>query len=115
MKPRLEPTDVESPISIASICRGLPSPDDPTGGIFVWRRLEAMARQASVTTLQPIPYCPGIAPLPGWAKEPHHEFGGLRIQHLPMLYLPKYLKYLDGFWLYRSIRDRLAELKRAQR
>lgn len=101
------------PLSIASVCRGLPGPDDPSGGIFVWRRLEAMSRQAQLTTLQPIPYCRGVAPLPAWAREPYHEFGGLRIEHAPMFYVPRYFKSLDGRWLYRAIRKRLAALKQS--
>lgn len=97
--------------SIASVCRGLPGPADPSAGIFVLRRLEAMARQARVAVLQPIPYFPVIVPLRNWAREPFHYSGGQRIEHAPMFYVPKHLKLMDGFWLYRSILPQLRALK----
>ena len=74
-----------------------------------------MSKQAAVTTLQPVPYFPVVAPLPAWAKPAHREWEDLRIDHLPMFYFPRYLKSLDGLWLYRSIRRRLAELQRMGR
>jgi teichuronic acid biosynthesis glycosyltransferase TuaC len=81
----------------------LPTPADPSGGIFVLNRLEAMSKQANVRIVQPVPYTPGVKPLPEWAKQPTRELRGLTITHAPMLYLPGVLKSLDGMWLERSI------------
>ncbi len=100
-------------LSIASVCRGLPGPDDPTSGIFVLRRLAAMSKLSTVRVIQPIPWFPCVAPLPAWAKTASHEAGGLSINHTPMFYVPKFLKYLDGMWLYRAVLGKLSHLKDA--
>ena len=71
-----------------------------------------MARHAQVSILQPIPYFPIVAPLPEWARKPSRHAKGLKIDHLPMFYIPKYAKSLDGIWLYRSIVARLFSLKK---
>lgn len=102
-----------SRLSIASICRILPGPGDPSSGLFVWQRLKAMAQFADVTTIQPIPNFPVLAPLPAWAKMPDHDAGGLHVTHAPMFYVPKILKSLDGLWLYRSVLRSLDRLRRA--
>ena len=90
---------------IVSVCRWLPSPDDPIAGLFVQRRLEALGKLADVEVLQPIPYFPGLRRIPAWATARTRLSGGIEINHLPMFYIPKVLKSLDGYWLYRSIRD----------
>lgn len=93
-------------LSILSVCRGFPTPTDPSAGIFVLNRVEAMARQADVRVIQPIPYFPLIAPLPGWARGPSRRQRLLEIEHAPMFYLPGILKRFDGAWLARAIRAR---------
>ncbi|HZD52052.1 MAG TPA: glycosyltransferase, partial [Woeseiaceae bacterium] len=101
---------------IGSVCRTLPTPDDPSGGVFVWRRIEALARRTDVSAVQPIPYFPALRPLPGWAAaSPNHEAGELGVQHAPMFYLPKVLKSLDAYWLRRAVLRKLGALKRAGR
>ncbi|HEX6996416.1 MAG TPA: glycosyltransferase [Gammaproteobacteria bacterium] len=92
---------------IVSVCRWLPTPDDPTAGLFVQRRLEALGRLANVEVLQPIPYFPGLRNIPAWARTQTRSSGALAIHHQPMFYLPKVMKSLDGYWLYRSIRRRV--------
>lgn len=100
-------------LSVASVCRVLPTPEDPFGGVFVARRLQAMAAKADLRVIQPIPYFPGIRPLPAWARTENRDEGGLRVLHAPMPYVPKVLKSLDGYWLYRSISSTLRMLQRS--
>lgn len=102
------------PLSILSVCRGLPTPTDPSAGIFVLNRVEAMARQAGVTVVQPVPYFPGLAPLPAWARQPSRRQRELEIGHAPMFYLPRVLKQLDGGWLARAISAPAAAAHRAR-
>lgn len=102
---------VDSKLSIASVCRTLPTPDDPADGIFVMRRLAAMARQSAHSIVQPIPYFPLVRPLPQWARASKHVVDGNDIAHAPMFYLPKILKSRDGYWLYRSAIAHLKILK----
>jgi len=91
------------PLNILSVCRSLPTPQDPSSGIFVLNRLAALSQIASVQIVQPVPWCPQVAPLPAWARTPTHQADGVEITHAPMFYVPKVLKSLDAYWLERSI------------
>ncbi len=102
---------VDSKLSIASVCRTLPTPDDPGVGLFIMRRLAAMARQSTHSIVQPIPYFPLVRPLPRWAQAGKHVVGGVDIAYAPMFYLPKILKSRDGYWLYRSAIAHLTALR----
>lgn len=97
-------------LRIVSVCRTLPTPDDPSAGIFVLNRLAAMAARADLTVVQPVPWTPGLRPLPDWARAPAHEAQGLTILHAPMFYLPGVLKGADSVWLARSIAPLLRKL-----
>ena len=99
-----------SPLRIVSICRTLPTPDNPSAGIFVRRRLEAMARRANVSVVQPVPYFPGVKPLPAWlhdARDPQ-----LETVRTPMFYVPGIAKALDARWLARSVAPAVREALR---
>jgi teichuronic acid biosynthesis glycosyltransferase TuaC len=105
---------VTRPLRIVSVCRSLPTPDDPSGGIFVLNRLAAMARHADVSAIQPIPYMPGIKPLPRWARNDRRKQAALDVEHAPMFYVPGVLKSLDGHWLARSIEPIVRRLHQRQ-
>jgi len=89
----------------------LPAPGNPSAGQFVARRLEGMARYAKLRMVQPIPYFPGIRPLPPWAREAAHPIDAGNVEHAPMLYLPGVLKGLDGRWLSRSVSGAIRRMK----
>jgi teichuronic acid biosynthesis glycosyltransferase TuaC len=99
-------------LRILSVCRTLPNPDDPSGGIFVLNRLSAMARTSALTVVQPIPYMPAVRPLPRWAAERTRRAGALDVVHAPMFYIPGVLKSADGMWLARSIRGTAQRIHR---
>lgn len=99
-------------LSIASVCRTLPTPVTPGAGVFVLRRLAAMAEASDIRILQPVPCVPPLRRLPGWAQAPSHEAQGQAIHHAPMFYLPGVMKSLDSRWLARSILPRLREWHR---
>ena len=97
-------------LHILSVSRNFPSPTDPSAGIFILNRVEAMARQADVHAIQPVPYFPGVTPLPDWARLPGRTQRDLRIEHAPMFYLPRLLKQLDARWLERAVFGRARRL-----
>jgi teichuronic acid biosynthesis glycosyltransferase TuaC len=105
---------VNNPLSIVSVCRSLPNPDDPSGGVFVLNRLSAMARDAALNVVQPIPYVPLARPLPRWAGERNRTLRNLEITHAPMLYVPGVLKSADAMWLARSIHGAITRLHRSR-
>ena len=101
--------------AIASVCRTLPTPIAGTDGIFVFRRIQAVAGYAQVHVCQPLPYFPVIRPLAAWAKNENHQVGDVTITHAPMFYLPGLLKRLDAMWLYRAVRRQLREWHRTKK
>lgn len=92
-------------LNVLSVCRALPTPQDPSAGVFVQNRLAALARVANVRVAQPLPWFPVVAPFPAWARQPSRESQGMNIQHAPMFYVPRFLKSLDAYWLERSVRQ----------
>lgn len=99
-------------LHIASVCRSLPTPTDPSSGIFVLNRVTAMALGAEVELVQPVPHFPLLAPLPAWAKSTTRVASGLRIEHAPMFYFPRVFKSLDATWLRRAVADRIERMHR---
>jgi glycosyltransferase involved in cell wall biosynthesis len=93
---------------LASVTRVLPTPDDPSQGIFVQNRLNAMRRIVPMTIVQPIPYFPALKPLPSWINE--RDDGHRRV---PMFYVPRFFKSVDGVWLARAVEPVLEALHRA--
>lgn len=85
-----------------SVTRVLPTPDAPQSGVFVERRLAAMAEQMPLRVLQPVPYFPGLNPLPSWARSGANTATALPVTPIPMFYLPRILKWLDSHWMYRA-------------
>jgi hypothetical protein len=83
-----------SRLRVASVCRLLPTPDDPNGGVFVLNRLRALRKRTDLSIVQPVPFFPAIRPLPGWARA---RAAG-EVEYSPMFYLPGVLKWLDGHW-----------------
>ena len=98
-------------LRIASVCRSLPTPDNPSSGVFVFNRLSAMRRQADVNILQPIPCFPIARPLPDWFSETGTGAGGVPIARMPMPYVPGALKFLDGVWLDRAVHTQIGRLQ----
>ena len=101
-------------LRILSICRSLPTPDDPSSGIFVLNRLAAMREQADVQVIQQIPYFPLLKPVPRWAEADSRSVGPLSILHAPMFYTPGVFKSLDSFWLQAAIGPLVERIHRRQ-
>lgn len=72
-----------------------------------------MAERANLKAIQPVPFFPLVAPLKAWAKAPEREEDGLHVLHAPMFYVPKFLKSMDGIWLYRAVIASLTDLRQA--
>lgn len=105
------PQAAQRRLNIVSICRTLPTPDDPVAGTFVASRLAALARRAELRVIQPVPFFPIAKPLPRWATAEAHEFQGVRIEPEPMFYLPGVMKSLDSVWLARSAGRKVARIR----
>lgn len=89
-------------LRILSISKSLPTPTQPSNGVFVFRRLQAMRRLAEMRVVQPVPYFPLVRPLPAWAGA-SRKVGELAIEPAPMPYIPGVLKGLDGWLLGHAV------------
>ena len=94
-------------LRVVSVCRLLPTPQDPAAGTFIFNRIAALACRAHVRLIQPLPYFPVARPLPKWAEAPMRTSAGMSIAHAPMFYVPGVLKGFDGRWLARSVRSQV--------
>lgn len=86
---------------IASVSTYYPGPGQPFHGLFVQRRLEAMAQHADVRVLHLKPWFPLLRPCPADELRPLPG-EGLPVERRRMFYWPGVLKGLDAHWLCRA-------------
>jgi glycosyltransferase involved in cell wall biosynthesis len=82
--------------------------------VFVLNRLIGMANGSTLRAIQPVPFTPLLKPLPPWVCDGSRMQSGLRVDAVPMLYIPRALKSLDGYWLARSIGPLIERLHREE-
>jgi glycosyltransferase involved in cell wall biosynthesis len=76
-----------------------PDPVRPQHGLFVQERLRHCAALADLRVVAPRP----IFPFPAMSRVPaREERAGIEVAHPAFRYLPRYGKWLDGFFLYLS-------------
>lgn len=90
----------------------------PTWGVFVARRLEAMARRCELRVASPVPTFPLVTRWTSGLDERRGRPGGLDAEYPRFFYLPGVLKDLDGWfygrglrgWLRRTLREFSADV-----
>ncbi|MEC8558005.1 MAG: glycosyltransferase [Planctomycetota bacterium] len=85
---------------IRSVCMSLPSMQNPERGLFVRHRLEAMSKRARIDALCPQPWFPFLR---SWSQEINPDGASFETSYLPMPYLPRIGKFLDSYWMQRTI------------
>ncbi len=98
---------------IASVSIDYPSPWNPYRGLFIQRRIAALARLADVSVINPVPWFPIVRAWPGDRLSIMHHQDGLRVLHRRMFYLPGILKGMDSHWVKRSVLAAISELEKA--
>jgi glycosyltransferase involved in cell wall biosynthesis len=96
---------------IASVSVDYPSPWNLHGGLFIQRRLAALASLEDVTVVQPVPWFPFLKPWPGDRPSIREDQTYPRVLHRRMFYLPRIMKGLDGRWVKRAVLAALAEIE----
>jgi teichuronic acid biosynthesis glycosyltransferase TuaC len=89
----------ERPLRVVSVAIPYPGPRQPAGGLFVHRRLRALARLANVRVINPQPWFPGLRAAPAAPLAPEEP----PVERPRMFYLPGLCKGLDGYWLKRCL------------
>ena len=87
-----------------------PNHAQPTWGIFVAQRLEALARRVDLQVVSPVPVCPPLTsfrPSPGPVRD---TWRGLKVYRPRFWYVPKLFKSADARLYARGLRRRLRRL-----
>lgn len=90
-------------LQLLSVSALLPTATRPEVGVFVQRRLEALAELTELDVLRPVPYFPLLRPYRP-APLPRQATGTmLAVRDRAMFYVPGVLKQWDGAWLERCV------------
>lgn len=96
-------------MSIVSTTLCYPNPTAPTQGIFVRRRLDAIARLMPVTVISPVPWFPRMRPIRFDPACGLKEVPAVRYPR--MFYLPGIAKSLDAAFYDRALRAEVIRLR----
>ena len=91
-------------MKVLSIATLFPNSAQPVHAVFVEQRIQAMARRFPVVVVCPIPWFPGTGGMERYrhrAGIPKHEVrGGIHVYYPRFLSIPRFLKPLDGVFLF---------------
>ncbi len=88
---------------VLSFCSCYPSSVDPLRGIFVLRRLQALARHVHLEVVHPMPWFPMYARgLTAWPEEEEYV-DGICTHHLRHFYIPRVFKCIDPAFYQRGV------------
>ncbi len=94
---------------IASVSTEYPAPGSPQRGLFVQRRLSALAQLEDLRVLHLQPWFPILRPRACLNGSQARDDCPLTIR-APMFYIPGVLKRLDGYWVKRALLPVLQKL-----
>ena len=86
-------------LTICSVSMSMPTVVRPKNGVFVRRRLGALAEIANLNVIMPSPWFPGLSPMERHAD----DISEFKICSRRMFYVPGILKSLDRFWMRRAL------------
>lgn len=100
---------------VLSFAYCFPSGENPTWGVFVLQRLEALAKQVDLEVASPVPVFPLVTRLRQRLPEPVEVVRGLTVHHPRFFYVPGVLKHLDGYFYGRGCEGWMTEYVRRRR
>lgn len=93
-----------------------PNKEQPSFGIFVQQRLQALSKFGQLKVIAPVPYCPVVGVLKKYAyrdKVPDRDnIGGLEVIYRRFFSIPMILKPLDAVFLFFSLLGFCRKLKK---
>jgi len=98
---------------ILSITSLFPNPKQPNNGIFVLNRIKGMKKCAEIEVIAPVAYFPFVKKNRPRNIPFFEEMDGIKVYHPKYFSIPKFFKFLDGFFFYLSLKKFNKKLKRA--
>src|SRR5262245_20796826 len=89
-------------VRILSVSTDYPGPRNPRRGLFVQRRLAALARLEQLQVVHLEPWFPWVRPLHS-VRQVNGAAQWPAALHHPMFYLPGVLKGLDSHWVKKAV------------
>lgn len=99
-----------SRLRVLSVSSLYPTQSHPQYGVFVQRRLKALAEHVDVSVLRPVPWFPFYRP---YSAGERSQQNGLQVADHRMFYLPKFMKHWDSDWLKRCVEPQIRLRKAA--
>jgi len=98
-------------VRILSFSSCFPSPLDPTAGVFVLRRLKAVATRVPLEVVHPVPWFPGLDRLryPEAVLPNREQREGVTVHHPRFFYFPRMLKRWDARFYDLGLREWLRD------
>jgi glycosyltransferase involved in cell wall biosynthesis len=111
----------ERPLRVLTFSSLFPNSEQPTHGLFVWRRLQQMLAAGGIeaTVVAPVPWFPSVRPRFGsyaeFARVARQEtLAGIEVHHPRYVVLPKLGMSLAPALMVLGVRDCVARLHRAR-
>ncbi|HEX9771842.1 MAG TPA: hypothetical protein VGA44_00130, partial [Steroidobacteraceae bacterium] len=111
----------ERPLRVLTFSSLFPNSEQPTHGLFVWRRLQQMLAAGGIeaTVVAPVPWFPSVRPRFGsyaeFARVARQEtLAGIEVHHPRYVVLPKLGMSLAPALMALGVRDCVARLHRAR-
>jgi teichuronic acid biosynthesis glycosyltransferase TuaC len=96
-------------MKILSISHMFPNQINPNYGVFVKERIKYISKQLNLITVAPLPYFPAnhfFEKYSGLNRvEKKENYDSLQVYHPKYFCIPKYLKFLDGYFYFYSLNN----------
>ena len=100
-------------MEILTITSLFPNKEDPNRGIFVLNRIKAIQKYANIEVIAPIAWFPFVKKNKVRGVPFKKEIEGLTVYHPKFFSIPKFFKFLDGWFFYFSLRKYAKKIKKA--
>ena len=100
-------------MKILSITSLFPNCKEPNKGIFILNKLNEMKKYANIEVIAPIPWFPFVTQNRPRGIPATEYINGIKVYHPRFFSIPKFFKFLDGYFFYLSLKKFRKKIKKA--